>query len=398
MKESIHPAANSTKRDRHKSVGIIGGGQLARMLTLAGVPLGLNLRVFDPSSAACAGQVAPLTCGAFADATALLAFARDLDVLTFDFENVPGSTLEALSADIDVAPNPKALIVSQDRLLEKQTFSQLGIPVAPYAAVESHEQMTQAIRTLGVPGILKTRTLGYDGKGQIRVRKPSDAASAFDSLALAPCVYEQMVAFDRELSIIAVRSTDGEFCSYPLTENVHDEGILAVSIAPAKVDDSLAVRAQQYAQKVAEYFNYVGVFALEFFQVDGQLIVNEMAPRVHNSGHWSIEGTSCSQFQNHLRAVTGMPLGKTAPQGVSIMLNWVGEMPESGPFLSAATNFVRGCAWHDYGKSAREGRKVGHCTITADRLDDIAAFLRNVQCAQQTRAGELALKWLAVHA
>jgi 5-(carboxyamino)imidazole ribonucleotide synthase len=386
-----------SRRKHHRNIGVVGGGQLARMLTLAGVPLGLSMRVFDPSSAACAGQVAPLTCGAFADATALLAFARDLDVLTFDFENVPGSTLQALSCDIDVAPNPGALIVSQDRLLEKQTFSSLDIPVAPYVAVNNHQQMIQAITELGTAGILKTRTLGYDGKGQIRIRHASDAQSAFDSLGLAPCVYEQLVPFVRELSIVAARSREGEFRCYPLTENIHDEGILAVSIAPARATEALQRKAQSYASKVADHFDYVGVFALEFFQVGEQLILNEMAPRVHNSGHWTIEGSGCSQFQNHLRAITGMPLGTTEVTGVSLMLNWVGEMPEPREFLAFAPGQVRACAWHDYGKTAREGRKVGHCTITADTLSDIRLFLSAVQSTQATRSAELALRWLAAN-
>jgi 5-(carboxyamino)imidazole ribonucleotide synthase len=377
-----------------KSIGIIGGGQLARMLTLAGVPLGLRLRVFDPSNEACAGQIAALTCGAFGDATALLAFARDLDVLTFDFENVPGSTLQALAVDVQIAPNPQALVVSQDRLLEKQTFSALGIPVGPYVAVETRAQMDQAIARLGAPGILKTRTLGYDGKGQMRVHQFEQAQSAFESLALAPCIYEQMIRFERELSIIAVRAANGDFRCYPLTENIHDEGILALSIAPADCDSALQNTAQAYARKVAEHFQYVGTFALEFFQVGQNLLLNEMAPRVHNSGHWTIEGSSCSQFENHLRAIAGLPLGATNANGVSIMLNWVSELPDAAAHLQAFPNSAEvHSAWHDYGKSAREGRKLGHCTLNGPSLASLREHLEALQVVAPSRPVELALAW-----
>lgn len=371
------------------SIGIVGGGQLARMLVLAGVRLGLRLRIYDPSPEACAGAVAPLSCGAFADATALLSFARDLDVLTFDFENVPASTLAALEADVHIAPNPTALAMTQDRLSEKAAFSALGIPVAPFRAVSSSAEMAQAIRELGVPGILKTRTLGYDGKGQARIREASQAQEAFASLALAPCVYEQMVRFERELSIIAVRSAAGDFRCYPLTENVHDDGILAVSLAPARAAERLSEMAQSYARRVAEHFSYVGTFALEFFHVheNGQdsLILNEMAPRVHNSGHWTIEGSYCSQFENHLRAVAGLPLGSTALRQPSLMLNWISALPNARTQLMQAN-----LAWHDYGKSPRAARKVGHSTLCADSIDELARQLAAMQASAPTRAGELA--------
>lgn len=371
------------------SIGIVGGGQLARMLVLAGVRLGLRLRIYDPSPEACAGAVAPLSCGAFADATALLAFARDLDVLTFDFENVPASTLAALEADVHIAPNPAALAMTQDRLSEKAAFAALGIPVAPFRAVSSPAEMEQAITELGVPGILKTRTLGYDGKGQARIREAEQAGDAFASLALAPCVYEQMVRFERELSIIAVRSADGDFRCYPLTENVHDDGILAVSLAPARASAALTELAQSYARRVAEHFSYVGTFALEFFHVseDGEdrLILNEMAPRVHNSGHWTIEGSYCSQFESHLRAVAGLPLGSTALRQPSLMLNWISELPPASAQLAQPQ-----LAWHDYGKSPRAARKVGHSTLTAASIAELSQQLHALQAQSPTRAGALA--------
>ncbi len=367
------------------TVGIVGGGQLARMLVLAGARLGLRFKIYDPSPDACAGALAPLTCGAFADANALLAFARDLDVLTFDFENVPASTLAALGSDIRIAPNPDALAMTQDRVNEKQAFTQLGIPVAPYRAVGTILEMQQAVAELGTPGILKTRTLGYDGKGQTRVNSRDSAQAAFESLGLSPCVFEQMVPFSRELSIIAVRAQNGEFCCYPLTENVHDNGILAVSLAPARVSEALNSLAVSYARRVAEHFNYVGTFALEFFQLGESLILNEMAPRVHNSGHWTIEGAECSQFENHLRAVAGLPLGSTAMRQASLMLNWVGELPNATPQLSCAN-----LAWHDYGKSARAARKVGHSTLCAESFELLAVKLDALERSDSTRAGSLA--------
>ena len=372
------------------NVGIVGGGQLARMLVLAGARLGLRFKIYDPSPDACAGALAPLTCGAFADANALLAFARDLDVLTFDFENVPASTLAALGRDIKIAPNPEALAMTQDRLSEKQAFTQLGIPVAPYRAVSTGVEMQQAVAELGAPGILKTRTLGYDGKGQMRVNSTDDAQAAFASLGLSPCVFEQMVPFSRELSIIAVRAQNGDFRCYPLTENVHDAGILAVSLAPARVSNELNTLAQAHARKVAEHFDYVGTFALEFFQLGAaqlgeSLVLNEMAPRVHNSGHWTIEGAECSQFENHLRAVTGLPLGSTELRQASLMLNWVGELPDAVAQLSCAN-----LAWHDYGKSARAARKVGHSTLCADSIELLAVKLDALERSESTRAGALA--------
>ena len=367
------------------NVGIVGGGQLARMLVLAGARLGLRFKIYDPSPDACAGALAPLTCGAFADANALLAFARDLDVLTFDFENVPASTLAALGSDIRIAPNPTVLAMTQDRLSEKQAFTALGIPVAPYRAVSTAIDMQQAVAELGTPGILKTRTLGYDGKGQTRVNAPADAQGAFESLGLSCCVFEQLVPFIRELSIIAVRAQNGEFSCYPLTENVHDAGILAVSLAPARVSEALTSLAVSYARKVAEHFDYIGTFALEFFQVGDSLVLNEMAPRVHNSGHWTIEGAECSQFENHLRAVAGLPLGSTAPRQACLMLNWVGELPDATCQLSCAN-----LAWHDYGKSARAARKVGHSTLCADSFELLSVKLDALERADSTRAGTLA--------
>ena len=372
------------------SLGIVGGGQLARMLILAGARLGLRFKVYDPSPDACAGQLAPLTCGAFADANALMAFARDLDVLTFDFENVPASTLSALENQIKISPNPRVLAMTQDRLSEKQAFSALNIPIAPYAAVASYDELQAAIEKLGTPGILKTRTLGYDGKGQARILRAEDAKQTWQDLALAPCVYESIVPFTRELSIVAVRSQHNEsgaqFCAYPLVQNIHADSILAVSIAPAQNAEALNDLAVGYARQVAEAFDYVGTFALEFFELNGALVLNEMAPRVHNSGHWSIEGAECSQFENHVRAIAGLPLGSTSVRQPSIMLNWIGAMPPARPHL-----MIPGLAWHNYGKSKRAGRKVGHATICAPDFTELRHRLNTLSQHCDTPALQLAL-------
>lgn len=360
-------------------VGILGAGQLARMMVLAGTPLGLNFRLFDPAADACAGALSALTLGSFHDTQALSQFAELCDVLTFDFENVPASTLEVLESTHRIVPNSRALAMTQDRLIEKQSCAELGIPVVRHAAVNSARQLADAIAEVGVPGILKTRRLGYDGKGQFRIRTAADAEAAFNALHQAPCVYERWVPFERELSLLTVRARDGSLGFYPLVENIHEHGILSVSIAPAQVDSGLTASARGYAKRVAEHFEYVGVFALEFFQIDGALVLNEMAPRVHNSGHWSIEGARTSQFENHLRALADLPLGDTQAIGVSLMLNWVGNLPSRAAALT-----VPGLHWHEYGKLPREGRKLGHATLCAADLAELSSALD--QLAEQLPA------------
>jgi len=359
------------------SVGILGGGQLARMLALSGAPLGLRFLVMDTVADACAGQFAPLLVGDYRDQAALAEFAAKVDVVTFDFENVPAESAEWLSARVPVFPNPRALAVAQDRLAEKTLFRELGIPVPEFAAVASREQLDRALATVGVPCILKTRRLGYDGKGQFRIRSLADADAAWDALgaqaASVGLIVEAFVPFERELSVVAVRGRDGEFRTWPLTENWHVDGVLSASLAPAHAEAALAETAIAYARRLAERLDYVGVFALELFCRDGGLLANELAPRVHNSGHWTIEGAETSQFQNHLRAVLGLPLGASAMRGHACMLNWIGAMPDSGAVLAEA-----GGHWHDYGKEPRAGRKVGHATLRADDPQTLAATLERV--------------------
>jgi len=359
------------------TVGILGGGQLARMLALSGAPLGLRFLVMDTADDACAGQFSPMVVGDYRDEAALGEFASRIDVATFDFENVPAESAQWLSERVPVFPSPRALGVAQDRLAEKTLFRELGIPVPPFAAIATRAELDAAIATIGTPCILKTRRLGYDGKGQFRLKSAADADAAWDVLGAQATtvglILEGFIAFERELSMVAVRGRDGEFRTWPLTENWHVDGVLSASLAPASVSDALAATAFAHAQALAEALDYVGVFALELFCRDGELLANELAPRVHNSGHWTIEGSETSQFQNHLRAVLGLPLGATRMLGHACMLNWIGVMPDADAVLGEA-----GGHWHDYGKSPRAGRKVGHATLRADSTAELASALKRV--------------------
>jgi 5-(carboxyamino)imidazole ribonucleotide synthase len=360
------------------------------MLALSGAPLGLRFLVMDTVSDACAGQFAPLLVGDYRDREALAEFASKVDVATFDFENVPAESAQWLSERIPVFPNPEALAIAQDRLVEKTLFRELGIPVPPFVDVDSRASLEAAIVEIGAPCILKTRRLGYDGKGQFRIKEPgignresgigkaeATADAAWDALgaqaSTVGLILEGFVDFERELSVVAVRGRDGGFRAWPLTENWHVDGVLSASLAPANVDAALAGTAFDYARALAERLDYVGVFALELFCRDGVLLANELAPRVHNSGHWSIEGAQTSQFQNHLRAVLGLPLGATDALGHACMLNWIGTMPAADAVLREPAGH-----WHDYGKSPRDGRKVGHATLRADTPQALAAALQRV--------------------
>ena len=354
------------------TVGILGGGQLARMMALAGAPLGLRFVVFDPAADACAGQVAPLQVGNFDDTEALAEFAAKVDVITFDFENVPAASAHWLAERKPVFPNPAALAVAQDRLSEKTLFQELGIALPAFADIRSRDELAAKAAEFGMPCILKTRRLGYDGKGQFRIRDAADIDTAWQTLGAqvdkTGLILEGFVAFEREVSVVAVRGRDGEFRAWPLTANWHVDGVLSASLAPASLSAEQQATAIAYARRVAERLDYVGVFALELFCRGDALLANEMAPRVHNSGHWTSDGAETSQFENHLRAVLGMPLGDTRMLGHACMLNWLGQMPDATPVLAEAAGH-----WHDYGKQAREGRKVGHANLR----DDVPAALAN---------------------
>ena len=359
------------------TVGILGGGQLARMMALSGAPLGLRFLLLDNLADACAGQFAPMLVGDYRDEKILAQFAETVDVATFDFENVPAESAHWLSQKIAVFPSPHALAISQDRLAEKNLFRELGIGVPAFADIGNLDALQNAIKQIGMPCILKTRRLGYDGKGQFRIKSAADIELAWQVLGAQAetvgLILEAFVAFEREVSVIAVRGRDGEFRHWSLTENWHENGVLSASLSPATEVADFEATAISYAKKIAEALDYVGVFALELFVHNGELLANEMAPRVHNSGHWSIEGAETSQFQNHLRAVLGLPLGSTRSLGVSCMLNWIGEMPNAETVLQE-----NGGHWHDYGKSAREGRKVGHATVREDRVDQLAKSLAQI--------------------
>ena len=355
------------------TIGILGGGQLARMLAIAGAPLGHRFLVFDSAEDACAAQVAPLQRADWRDFDSLARFAAKIDVATFDFENVPAETAQWLTAHTRVFPNPAALAVAQDRLVEKTLFGEIGLDTPTFATVDSVDDLRQAVERTGLPAVLKTRRLGYDGKGQFVLRAAADVGNAWQALGGVPLILEAFIPFESEISVIAVRSRNGEFRHYPLTRNWHRGGILSASLAPVVVDEALAQTAVSRARALAERLDYVGVFALELFVSQGRLLGNEMAPRVHNSGHWTIEGTACSQFENHIRAVLGLPLGDTAAQGFSAMLNWIGALPDARPVLAEAR-----AHWHDYGKSPREGRKVGHATLRADSTGELADRLTRI--------------------
>ncbi|WP_296253932.1 5-(carboxyamino)imidazole ribonucleotide synthase [uncultured Stenotrophomonas sp.] len=359
------------------TVGILGGGQLARMMVLAGAPLGLRFVVFDPAADACAGQVAPLLVGNFDDTEALAEFAAKVDVITFDFENVPAASAHWLAERKPVFPNPAALAVAQDRLSEKTLFQELGIALPAFADIRSRDELAAKAAEFGMPCILKTRRLGYDGKGQFRIRDAADIDAAWQTLGAqvdkTGLILEGFVAFEREVSVVAVRGRDGEFRAWPLTANWHVDGVLSASLAPAALSAEQQATAIAYARRVAERLDYVGVFALELFCRGDALLANEMAPRVHNSGHWTSDGAETSQFENHIRAVLGLPLGDTRMLGHACMLNWLGQMPDAKAVLGEAAGH-----WHDYGKQAREGRKVGHANLRDDAPAALADALLRV--------------------
>ena len=365
------------------TIGILGGGQLGRMLALAGVPLGFRFRFFDPAADACAQDVGALTVGSWMDCDALGRFARECDAITFEFENVPTTSLDAVEAIVEVRPPRAALATLSDRVHEKQFFQRCGLMVQPFAAVSSAVDLAIAVATVGTPGVLKTRSLGYDGKGQRVIRDARLAEAAWSSLGEVPCIYEAFVPFDREVSIVAVRTkVEGsvQFDAYPLGENVHREGILHTTIVPAHVPASLAAAAREHARVVADTLDYIGVFTIEFFVADGTLIANEMAPRVHNSGHWTIDGAVTSQFENHIRAIRGLPLGSCAPLHAWVaMLNIVGRIPPASSALGD-----REWKLHLYGKSARAGRKTGHITLHAATESALIAALARAECISRS--------------
>jgi 5-(carboxyamino)imidazole ribonucleotide synthase len=358
-------------------IGIIGAGQLGRMLGFAGLPLNFEFVFLDPSEnppAAAAGRVIQAK---FDDPRALRELAERVDVVTFEFENIPVRAVEPLLDIKPVYPPPEALHFAQDRLHEKTLFTKLGIPVADWRTVDSLEDLRAAAAGLGLPLVLKTRRLGYDGKGQFVIRTQNDIALAWETLGSVPLIAEQCINFDCEVSVVAARGISGETAVYPLTENRHEDGILKLSKAP-HADETLQAAAEAAAEKLMTKLDYVGVLAIEFFVCGNRLMANEFAPRVHNSGHWTIEGARCSQFENHLRAICGLPLGSTDINGHSAMLNLIGDMPPRDAVLKAAD-----CHIHDYGKAPRPGRKLGHVTLVRRERAELEAGIASLQQACQ---------------
>ena len=345
-----------------KKVGIVGAGQLGLMLGEAAAAVGAECRFLDPADnppAACAGEVVKR---AYDDTEALAELAAWADVITYEFENVPVAAVEAVADAVPVYPPPMALRNAQDRLNEKRLFETLDIPTSPFRNIESAEDVLSAAAELGLPLVFKTRRLGYDGKGQAVVRDAEELEDLWSTLGEVPLIAEQFVDFDREVSVIGSRRVNGEIVTWPLTENRHAGGILRVSLAPYE-DAALLEAGADYHRRMLEHLDYIGTMALEMFVVGDQLVANEFAPRVHNSGHWTIEGAETSQFENHLRAVLDLPLGDTAPRGHSVMVNLIGTMPDD---LDDAVE--RGYALHDYGKSPRPGRKLAHITAVSDSV------------------------------
>ena len=344
------------------TIGILGGGQLARMLSVAASRLGLKCHVFSDQRGAPAFDVAAeATVAPYQDEDSVGRFAASVDVVTCEFENVPAQTLEAASRQTPVCPAPKSFAIAQDRLKEKEFLRDLGIPVASFARVESEEELAAAIALTKFPALLKTRRLGYDGKGQAVISDESEARAAWDSLGRVPAIAEAVIAFEREVSALTVRGQDGEIRFYDPAENHHQGGILATSRAPARISEACTVEARRIAGKIAEALSHVGVLCVEMFQGEGpqQLIVNEIAPRVHNSGHWTLDACLVSQFENHIRAIAGWPLGSTSRHSDAVMTNLIGHEVNRWPELAAKDDV----ALHLYGKAeARDGRKMGHVT------------------------------------
>ncbi|MGH8462127.1 MAG: 5-(carboxyamino)imidazole ribonucleotide synthase [Stenotrophobium sp.] len=340
-------------------IGILGAGQLGRMLALAGYPLDFDFVFLDPATEACAAPLGTHIKADYTDEQALAEFCVAVDIATYEFENVPAKTAEFVAARIPLLPGASALTAGQDRLSEKQLFDRLGIPVPKYMPVNTREALEFAVRTTGLPAVLKTRRMGYDGKGQCVLRKPADLDEAWAHLGGQPLILEAFVPFERELSCLSVRTRRGEMAFYPVVENQHREGILRIAIP--RVNDPLQMAAEDYATRMAEHLDYVGVLAFEFFVAGGKLLANEIAPRVHNSGHWSIEGAVCSQFENHLRAIADLPLGATGLRGPCAMVNFIGDAPPTVELAAIPDLHI-----HHYGKTPKPQRKVGHATLLAD--------------------------------
>jgi len=355
-------------------IGILGAGQLGRMLALAGYPLGLRFRFLDPAADSPAGQLVEHITADYHDESALARFLDGVDVVTYEFENVPVDVAERIAKSVPVYPPPMALEKAQDRLVEKSFFRKLGIPTPEFFPVDELSQLSDGLSQTGnFPALLKTRRMGYDGKGQFVVNNGAELAEVAEKLAGQDAILEQFVPFEREVSLIGVRGLNGDVRFYPLVENTHHEGILRRSVVRLEAHP-LQAPAEAYARSVMDALGYVGVLAIEFFEKDDRLLANEMAPRVHNSGHWSIDGAVTSQFENQVRAVSGLPLGNTDPLGVCGMVNLIGSIPKESDILK-----IKGAHLHLYGKSPRPGRKLGHVTFVEKDMETLYTKLEKVE-------------------
>ncbi len=341
-------------------IGIVGAGQLAQMMAQAAKQMNIETICLALSQEECAGRESALCVVPALKAAHVQTFVNDVDIITIETENIPLDFAKYLSSQKSFYPSVKALEISQDRLFEKQLFQQVGLSPAPFYAINTELDISAALEAVGLPGILKTRRLGYDGKGQIRCYSKEDLVAGVEALSPAALIYEGLVKFDREISLMGVRNIKGEILFYPLCENEHQGGILRITRAPL-VNETLSLAAQHYMKKILKALNYVGVLTIEFFVKDNTLIGNEMAPRVHNSGHWTIEGAQTSQFENHLRAIAGLPLGACDAKGFSIMINYIGSVPEAAEMKCEPHIF-----YHIYGKTAKPGRKLGHVTVVGE--------------------------------
>jgi 5-(carboxyamino)imidazole ribonucleotide synthase len=355
MTDALRPGA---------TIGILGGGQLGRMLAMAAARLGFHVHVYDPDMGCPAAEVAQVaTHSTYDDEQALHAFAVSVDVVTFEFENIPPAALDLIEARVPIRPDRRALATSRDRLAEKTFLRDLGLGTAPFAPVDDAAGLREALRAIGTPAILKTRTLGYDGKGQARIMAPEDADAALDGMRGAPAILEGFVSFDREVSVIAARGVDGSVAAYDPGENVHEGGILRTTTVPARLSPALRSDAVLAAARILNALDYVGVLGVELFVTRGGLLVNEIAPRVHNSGHWTEAGCLVDQFEQHIRAVAGLPLGNGERHADVVMENLIGSDMDRLPAL-----LRENARLHLYGKAeTREGRKMGHVTRLAPR-------------------------------
>lgn len=370
---------------RGGTIGILGGGQLGRMLALAGRPLGYHFCFLEPGEQPPVTRLGEIVEGAYDDPAAVDAFASRVDVVTWEFENVPNVTAAVLAERRLVYPPPAALRFARDRIEEKQGFGRLGIPCAPWRAVDTHGELVQAVEDLGTPAVLKTCQLGYDGRGQAVIRSTADVDEAWAQLGGVPLVLEAFVPFERELSVVAARGREGAFVAYPLVENTHQGGVLVHTRAPAPgVPPSLQAQAETYARTLMESLDYVGVLGLELFALSsGELWANEVAPRVHNTGHWTQNGAVTCQFENHVRAIAGLPLGSTEAVGVTEMFNLLGTVPEAADVLAIPLAHL-----HLYDKAERPGRKLGHVNVSGVDAQQVAASAARVRALIEGLQGE----------